>query len=427
DVDWDRFDWDTTRVFGGIEHAFGNAWTAKLSVNYQNGDSTLKYAGANGAVDPATGAGPRLTGAAYKFENDQKSIDGYLNGPFELLGRRHEATLGWNYQRTSLEQFSASFLTPVNQPVNVWDWDPGSVPEPGIGPYASRGPTRTTQSGLYAVGRFSLADPLTLITGVRLSRWKQDGAGTSTKLGNELTPYGGVVLDIAPQWSLYASYAQIFQPQTQTTWDGKTLDPVKGTNLEAGIKGELLDGRLNTSLAFFNIRQRNRAQVDPAYPCAGMTCFYISGGEVESQGVEAEISGRPLPGLDLSLGYTYNTTKYLKDAQSQGQPFASFTPRHIARLWANYAFPWDNGRLSAGMGVQAQSAYTVQSGGVTLRQGGYALVSARVGYRINRHLSAALHLNNLFDRRYYQSISGPQWNNRYGEPRSVMLTLRAQY
>lgn len=94
-----------------------------------------------------------------------------------------------------------------------------------------------------------------------------------------------------------------------------------------------------------------------------MTCFYISGGEVESQGVEAEISGQPLPGLDLSLGYTYNTTKYLKDAQSQGQPFASFTPKHIARLWANYAFPWDNGRLSAGMGVQAQSAYTVQSGG----------------------------------------------------------------
>ncbi|MBY9653803.1 TonB-dependent siderophore receptor [Pseudomonas aeruginosa] len=427
DVDWDRFDWDTTRVFGGIEHAFGNAWTAKLSVNYQNGDSTLKYAGANGAVDPATGAGPRLTGGAYKFENDQKSIDGYLNGPFHLLGRRHEATLGWNYQRTSLEQFSASFLTPVNQPVNVWDWDPGSVPEPGIGPYASRGPTRTTQSGLYAVGRFSLADPLTLITGVRLSRWKQEGAATSTKLGNELTPYGGVVLDIAPQWSLYASYAQIFQPQTQTTWDGKTLDPVKGTNLEAGIKGELLDGKLNTSLAFFNIRQRNRAQVDPAYPCAGTACFYISGGEVESQGVEAEISGRPLPGLDLSFGYTYNTTKYLKDAQSQGQAFASFTPRHIARLWANYAFPWDGGRLSAGMGVQAQSAYTVQSGGLTLRQGGYALVSARLGYRINRNLSAALHLNNLFDRRYYQSLFGPQWNNRYGEPRSVMLTLRAQY
>jgi outer membrane receptor for ferric coprogen and ferric-rhodotorulic acid len=134
-----------------------------------------------------------------------------------------------------------------------------------------------------------------------------------------------------------------------------------------------------------------------------------------------------MKGLDVSLAYTFNTSKYLEDAQSQGQPFSSFSPKHIARLWANYTFPWDNGRLSAGLGVQAQSAYTVQSGGLTLRQGGYALASARLGYRINHNLSAALHVNNLFDRRYYQSLSGPQWNNRYGEPRSIMLTLRAQY
>jgi outer membrane receptor for ferric coprogen and ferric-rhodotorulic acid len=126
-------------------------------------------------------------------------------------------------------------------------------------------------------------DPLTLVTGVRLSQWKQEGAGSSSKLNNEWTPYGGLILDITPQWSVYASYAQIFQPQTQTTWDGQTLDPVKGTNMEIGIKGELLDGRVNSSLALFNIRQRNRAQVDPAYPCAGMNCFYIGGGEVESQ------------------------------------------------------------------------------------------------------------------------------------------------
>ena len=427
DVDWDRFDWDTTRAFGGIEHDFSNGWTAKLNMNYQTGDSRLKYAGAYGAVDPVTGSGPRLTGGAYKFENRQTSVDGYLNGPFSLLGRRHEATVGMNYQRTSLEQFSANFLSPLDQPVDIRDWDPGSVPEPATGPYASRGPTRTTQSGLYAVGRFSLMDPLTLVTGVRLSQWKQEGAGSSSKLNNEWTPYGGLILDITPQWSVYASYAQIFQPQTQTTWDGQTLDPVKGTNLEIGIKGELLDGRVNSSLALFNIRQRNRAQVDPAYPCAGMNCFYIGGGEVESQGVELEISGRPMKGLDVSLAYTFNTSKYLEDAQSQGQPFSSFSPKHIARLWANYTFPWDNGRLSAGLGVQAQSAYTVQSGGLTLRQGGYALASARLGYRINHNLSAALHVNNLFDRRYYQSLSGPQWNNRYGEPRSIMLTLRAQY
>lgn len=83
--------------------------------------------------------------------------------------------------------------------------------------------------------------------------------------------------------------------------------------------------------------------------------------------------------------------------------------------------------MSAGLGVQAQSRYSVTSGGVTLRQGGYALANARLGWRIDRHFTAALNVNNLFDKHYYQSLSGTAWNNRYGEPRSVMLSLRAQY
>ncbi|MCY1231999.1 Fe(3+)-pyochelin receptor [compost metagenome] len=77
--------------------------------------------------------------------------------------------------------------------------------------------------------------------------------------------------------------------------------------------------------------------------------------------------------------------------------------------------------------MQAQSKYSVVSGPVTLRQGGYGLVNLRVGYRVNRQVTAALNINNAFDRSYYQGLSGTSWNNRYGEPRSVMLTLRAEY
>ena len=74
-----------------------------------------------------------------------------------------------------------------------------------------------------------------------------------------------------------------------------------------------------------------------------------------------------------------------------------------------------------------QSGYSTVSGPVTLRQGGYSLVDLRMAYRLDKHVTAALNVNNLFDRRYYQSPSGVSWNNRYGEPRSLMLTLSAQY
>lgn len=427
DVDWDRFDWDTTRVFAGLEHHFGNGWQAKLLANHLTGDADLKYAAANGAVDRATGLGPRLTGAAYRFDNDQSSLDAFASGPFSLLGRQHELLLGANFQRTETEQFSANFVPTLNVPVNVFDWDPHSVPEPATGPFASRGPTRTNQSGAYTVGRFSLTDPLKLIVGGRVSQWKQETSTATSKVSSQFTPYGGLVYDLSPQWAVYGSYARVFQPQTQLTWSGDLLDPVEGTNYEAGIKGELAEGRLNVSFALFKIRQENRAQPDPAHPCAGPTCYYIASGEVESRGFEAEVSGQVTRDFSVAAGYTFNTTEYLKDATAQGQPFASFTPKHILRVWGNYTLPWQERRWSAGLGVQAQSAYSVVSGGTTLRQGGYGLVNARVAYRIGPKLTAALNLNNLFDRRYYQSLSGTAWNNRYGEPRSAMLTLRAEF
>ena len=258
-------------------------------------------------------------------------------------------------------------------------------------------------------------------------RWKQTSPTATARVNAQFTPYGGLVYALSPQWSAYASYTQIFQPQTQMTWSGELLDPVEGNNYEAGVKGELADGRLNVSLAVFNIRQKNRAQADPAHPCVGAACYYLASGEVESQGFEAEATGQVTRDLSLSAAYTYNTTKYLKDATSQGQPFARFAPKHILRLWGNYTLPWQERRWSLGLGVQAQSEYSVVSGATTLRQDSYLLANMRIGYRVNRQLSAALNINNLFDRRYYQSLSGATWNNRYGEPLSAMLTLRAEY
>nr|WP_276323421.1 TonB-dependent siderophore receptor [Achromobacter xylosoxidans] len=427
DAAWDRFNWNTTRVFADLEHRFGQGWSAKVSANYLTADSNLKYAGAYGAIDRQTGQGAALMGGAYKFDNTQASVDAYVSGPVQLFGRRHELLLGGNAQRTTTEQYTGQLLPALRVPVNVFDWDPRSVPEPGVGPYTSPGETRARQQGVYGMGRFSLADPLTLVLGGRMSWWNQDAPASRQRIDPEFTPYGGLIVDLDRQWSLYGSYAEVFQPQTQLTRDGQGLDPVTGTNYEAGIKGELMDGALNVSLAVFQIRQKNRAQQDPAWPCVGQNCYYVAGGEVRSRGFEAEASGNITPYWTVAAGYTFNTSKYLTDTQAGGQPFASFTPRHIFRLWTNYALPTMQRRLSVGGGLQVQSGYSTVSGPVTLRQGGYALVDLRLAYRVDKHLTAALNVNNVFDRGYYQSLSGTAWNNRYGEPRNLMLTLRAEY
>ncbi len=429
DVDWDRFKWDTYRAFGSLEQQLGGGWKGKVSAEYQEADSRLRYAGSFGAIDPQTGDGGQLTGAAYKFKSIQRSLDANLNGPVRLFGLTHELLGGVTYAQGETRQDTARFLNLSNTPVNVYRWDPHGVPRPQIGQYTSPGTTTTTQKGLYALGRIKLAEPLTLVVGGRESWWDQDTPATRFKPGRQFTPYGGLIWDFARDWSWYVSYAEVYQPQAdRQTWNSEPLSPVEGKTYETGIKGELADGRLNLSLAAFRIDLENNPQEDPDHPGPPNNPFYISGGKVRSQGFELEGTGYLTPYWSLSAGYTYTSTEYLKDSQNDsGTRYSTFTPRHLLRLWSNYDLPWQDRRWSVGGGLQAQSDYSVDYRGVSMRQGGYALVNMRLGYKIDEHWTAAVNVNNLFDRTYYQSLSNPNWNNRYGEPRSFNVSLRGAF
>ncbi|MFG9844187.1 Fe(3+)-pyochelin receptor FptA [Pseudomonas aeruginosa] len=429
DVDWDRFKWDTYRAFGSLEQQLGGGWKGKVSAEYQEADSRLRYAGSFGAIEPQTGDGGQLTGAAYKFKSIQRSLDANLNGPVRLFGLTHELLGGVTYAQGETRQDTARFLNLPNTPVNVYRWDPHGVPRPQIGQYTSPGTTTTTQKGLYALGRIKLAEPLTLVVGGRESWWDQDTPATRFKPGRQFTPYGGLIWDFARDWSWYVSYAEVYQPQAdRQTWNSEPLSPVEGKTYETGIKGELADGRLNLSLAAFRIDLENNPQEDPDHPGPPNNPFYISGGKVRSQGFELEGTGYLTPYWSLSAGYTYTSTEYLKDSQNDsGTRYSTFTPRHLLRLWSNYDLPWQDRRWSVGGGLQAQSDYSVDYRGVSMRQGGYALVNMRLGYKIDEHWTAAVNVNNLFDRTYYQSLSNPNWNNRYGEPRSFNVSLRGAF
>ncbi|QYE84293.1 Fe(3+)-pyochelin receptor FptA [Pseudomonas aeruginosa] len=429
DVDWDRFKWDTYRAFGSLEQQLGGGWKGKVSAEYQEADSRLRYAGSFGAIEPQTGDGGQLTGAAYKFKSIQRSLDANLNGPVRLFGLTHELLGGVTYAQGETRQDTARFLNLPNTPVNVYRWDPHGVPRPQIGQYTSPGTTTTTQKGLYALGRIKLAEPLTLVVGGRESWWDQDTPATRFKPGRQFTPYGGLIWDFARDWSWYVSYAEVYQPQAdRQTWNSEPLSPVEGKTYETGIKGELADGRLNLSLAAFRIDLENNPQEDPDHPGPPNNPFYISGGKGRSQGFELEGTGYLTPYWSLSAGYTYTSTEYLKDSQNDsGTRYSTFTPRHLLRLWSNYDLPWQDRRWSVGGGLQAQSDYSVDYRGVSMRQGGYALVNMRLGYKIDEHWTAAVNVNNLFDQTYYQSLSNPNWNNRYGEPRSFNVSLRGAF
>jgi outer membrane receptor for ferric coprogen and ferric-rhodotorulic acid len=191
-----------------------------------------------------------------------------------------------------------------------------------------------------------------------------------------------------------------------------------------GLKGELLDGRVNTSIALFRYDQENRAVEDPNSndACGGGNCSTASG-KVRSQGLEAEISGEVLDGLQLTAGYTYNTTKYLEDPDNQGKVFSLWTPKHMLRVWSDYQFSGDWSRVSTGLGFTTQSHTLGYERSFTVP--GYTVWNARVAYQLSPEIGLALNANNLFDKTYYNpGYNQLNGSNNFGDPRNVMLSVK---
>jgi len=61
------------------------------------------------------------------------------------------------------------------------------------------------------------------------------------------------------------------------------------------------------------------------------------------------------------------------------------------------------------------------------KQSGYAIWSALLKYRVDKHWEVALNGNNLFDKHYYQTVSSAANGNFYGDLRNYTLTLRGEF
>ncbi|MFJ1299220.1 TonB-dependent siderophore receptor [Pseudomonadota bacterium AL_CKDN230030165-1A_HGKHYDSX7] len=437
--DWNRWNGKQTTAFAELAHRFNDDWSMRLTGTSTQESNDSKYAFTEGAVDPVTRLGPTMYAGIFDFSTHNKALNLDVDGAFEALGRKHSISVGASINElTSKNDFATARL---NRAVNVRDPDQ-HVPEPSddwLRENAYRGAAtiiKMKQTGVYGVGRFSLADPLTLVAGARVSWYEntgryRDGGAPYTdpyKENGVVTPYGGLIYAFNPQWSGYVSFAEIFEPQNSLDASGQLLDPIVGKNYEAGIKGELLDGRVNTSFAVFRIDQKNRAQQDLTSTCTVGDICYVSSGKVRSQGFDAEISGEIARGWQLFAGYTFNTLKFLNDTEVSSTNFGrTMTPKHIFRLWSDYRLPGEWSAWTLGGGVNYQTGSYTETRSVRVSQAPYAVWNARVGYQINKNWSAALNVNNLFDKTYYQTIGAPGWGSFYGEPRSATLTVRGTF
>jgi len=369
----------TRSLFAGLEHQFDNGWefqgtVDRLSRNVAHA-SRIFYMSMPNYPDPS-GLGATLNTVVPRPTDDgQWAYNFDFQGPVNLFGREHQLMFGasgWDRRRDSNEVAEdlsgrppASFA--ANYPTVLAPQWSQAYPWSFTG-YA-RSKQYTRQHGAYAAARWSLADSLKLITGVRVTNWKtytdlyngttgalREAHSSAYSVHREITPYVGAVWDFHPNVSAYASYADIFKPQNLYDADDNLLKPIVGKNYEAGLKGEFLDKKLNASLAVFRMVQDNLGERDPGYASAYLTpggnAPYRSAGKgITTRGFEAEVSGALQPGWNVGAGYTHAKSK-----KADGGPYDPNQPEHLLRVFTTYRLQGDLSGLTLGMGGSWNSA-----------------------------------------------------------------------
>lgn len=474
--DWAQRNYDINNLFANLEHRFNADWRIKAgfsSTRTLGGVNQMTFYGS--AADPLTDLTSTGVGASRAdWHRDLSAFDVHLSGAFRALAREHQFMVGADY--SDAEQYSMigglTQTDPIRSTVIYWPaFDPNTAIPPWTNNPSWDNTSRYRQSGIYTYGRFQVQGPVKLILGGRYANYSAWSSGwnaypdpatgqcpswattcidaVSVKFQDKtgiFTPYYALTWDLASDWTSYLSMASSYEDQSdKLSPEMRPLDPTRGRSWELGLKGSPFGGRLNASIALYRSERDNYAVLtggSDEFAPAGRSCCYAGTGRFLSRGIELGLSGALLPNWQVNVGYTFddNTTEYGDDS---GQRYASYTPKHILRLWTSYRLSGRANGWRVGGGVQAQSSF-YRSGTVNtwneasgryngpsvpfdFTEPGRAIWNAFGEYRVNRHLTASLNAYNLFDKRYLAGVGTINSGNYFGPPRSVMLTMRGEY
>ncbi|MFT4025807.1 MAG: TonB-dependent siderophore receptor [Novosphingobium sp.] len=424
---WNNLD---QTAFGELAWKLGGDWTLRGVFTYHDlkSDAQVLYASGGGiGPDPVTGLG--VEGYSARFANRYKQylIDAYASGSVELFGRRHQLSFGvssgWaNQIEAEGDATDTIDYGDIRQLASL------RIPQPAYDPVTEQGRISDHLTRVYGAAHINFADRLKGVVGLTaiwLDTTGQSYGTDATRSNSAVSPYAGLLFDLTPHLTIYASYTNIFNPQVEVDENNRRLDPANGTSIEAGVKGEWLDGWLYATAAVFRARQTGLAAFAGSFdgtngpgPIGGS--FY-TGQQVTAKGFEAEISGRVTDRWLLAGGITH-----LRVYDDTGTDARLFVPRDTLKFTATYQVPeWHDLKLGINLRYQSEVRGNDDSNGLPIRQDGYVTVDLLAGMRITKHLEASVNVRNITNAKYLNSL---EWGQAfYAAPRSAVGTLRFIY
>ncbi|SHG05255.1 iron complex outermembrane recepter protein [Flavobacterium segetis] len=343
-------------VSGLVKQEINDYWKLNFNSSFQNYERDSK--GTERVQPSANGDWSRPLGQNRNLEQilgEQISLQGnFLTGKV-----KHQLYTGVDFENSFAQAYTFTFSPKTYGSGNIFDFDNfnqgGAIPD---GTNTKIVKTNTNRFGIYAQDLISLTDKFKVLAGVRWS-WQEAQAETTDltknptiidkaakRMDQAFTPRVGLVYQPSKDISLFASYSNSFTPNSGTTVDLKVIKPSLIDQYEVGIKHDFLRGLLSTNITFYQIENSNLAQT-AEFKADGSpntdSSIKLLSGSTKSKGVELDITARPIDGLSIIAGYSYNDMRYtntsgLEGSFIEGNRLAR-TPANTANLSFFYTMP----------------------------------------------------------------------------------------
>jgi iron complex outermembrane receptor protein len=266
------------------------------------------------------------------------------------------------------------------------------------------------------------------------------------------TPQYGVLYKLPHDVAVFASYATSFVPGSQVLKVANVATtpevPTLGRGVDVGAKADLYDGRLSSTLTFFDVRNKNIANTITLSldPTTGTQSFAaVQSGEQRSRGVEVDATLTPVDSWQIYLSYSYNDAKILEYSGNDAAILAAgpsapgykevalfhhaplqMSAPHLANIWTRYDLT--RGPLRGayvGGGANLVFDQTILSDTPSQFNQTYALYNVMLGYTARAPGSALSFTFEFFGKNLANAHYRPSQSTR-SRPRELggMLTVR---
>lgn len=401
---FDAYDTEQFSVGWLFEHQFNDTW--KVRQNFRNTVSSVDYKtlypnvyGArrgDSYIDPEQTTVDRIF---YVNKPRMRTLlaDQNLEGKLNWGRTEHTVIFGMDYSRYRETSQTASG---AGSPLNLYHPVYGNAPEYEL---SDTPKINQQQIGFYAQDQIKFDKNWIFLAGIRRDRADSTTEGQDRETDMATTKRFGLMYAADNGWSPYLSYSESFTPIAGADFYNQRWKPMRGKQVEAGIKYMPKDADIEFTAAAYDLREKNRQTNDPDNPNN-----QIQAGKTRTRGVELELRGRVTKELDVIANYIYTDL----DPQLEAQP------KHMASMWGKYRFALaGQPGFAVGAGVRYLSAF--RDGGAP-ETPAVTLFDAMLSYD-NGPWRYALNVNNIADRTY-EVVCLDRGDCFYGARRTVMLS-----